>query len=324
MYSNGLHSSALVTAALGAITALTIGTAATAATDFPSKTIEIVNPYPAGGTTDGLTRALAPGMSQRLGQPIVVVNRVGAAGTVGTELVARRAPDGYSLVFMPALTLSVATKTHKTGYQTDSLVPICQTFSNAMALVAPSNSPFNSVADVVAAARAAPGKLTYGHQGVASIPHLAMVEFLDVADIEIQDVPYNGESQVLIDLMGGRLDLAAVVLGGVAGRDVKILGIFDDERHPSLPDVKTVPEQGYNVTPTSFGGLFAPKGTPPEVIAKLAEACKGAAHDELYVKAAKTAFQPTNYFADADEFAKRLQKDIEDKARLLERITVSQ
>lgn len=295
-----------------------------AAADFPSKPIEVVNPYPPGGTTDGLTRALAPGMSQRLGQPIVVVNRAGAAGTVGTEMVARRDPDGYSLVFMPALTLSVATKTHKTGYQADSLVPICQTFSNAMAIVAPTNSEWNSVEDIVKAARAAPGKLNYGHQGVASIPHLAMVEFLDVADIDIQDVPYNGEPAVLVDLMGGRLDLAAVVLGGVAGREVKILGIFADERHPSLPNVKTVPEQGYNVTPASFGGLFAPKGTPPDVIAKLSDACKAAAHDELYVKAAKTAFQPTNYFADATEFAKRLQKDIDDKARLLERITVKQ
>lgn len=300
------------------------GVPALAATDFPTKPIEIVNPYPAGGTTDGLTRALAPGMSQRLGQPIVVVNRAGAAGTVGTEMVARRPPDGYSLIFTTALTLSVAPKTHATGYTPDALVPICQTFSNAMAVVAPTDSHFNSVADVVAAAQAAPGKLNYGHQGVASIPHLAMVEFLDAAGVQLQDVPYNGEPQVLIDLMGGRLDLAAVVLGGVAGRDVKILGIFADQRHPALPEAKTVPEQGYDVTPASFGGLFAPKGTPPEIIAKLAEACEGAAKDELYVKAAKNAFQPDNYFADATVFAERLQKDIEDKARLLERIQIKQ
>lgn len=319
------HSRSLpLVAVLGGCALACTGSAAFAAPDYPAKTIEIVNPYPAGGTTDGLTRALAPGMSQRLGQPMVVVNRAGAAGTVGTEMVARRPPDGYSLIFTTALTLSVAPKTHATGYQADSLVPICQTFSNAMAIVAPTDSRFNSVADVVAAARAEPGKLNYGHQGVASIPHLAMVEFLDTADLQVQDVPYNGEPQVLVDLMGGRLDLAAVVLGGVAGRDVKILGIFADQRHPSLPDVKTVPEQGYNVTPASFGGLFAPKGTPPEIIAKLADACDGAAHDDLYVQAAKNAFQPVNYFADAKTFGERLQKDIDDKARLLARIEVKQ
>src|SRR5690606_25730956 len=116
MHSNQQHCSTALRIAAGTIVALSVSTAFAAA-DFPSKPIEIVNPYPPGGTTDGLTRALAPGMSQRLGQPIVVVNRAGAAGTVGTEMVARRDPDGYSLVFMPALTLSVATKTHKTGYQ---------------------------------------------------------------------------------------------------------------------------------------------------------------------------------------------------------------
>lgn len=295
---------------------------AVGAEQYPSKAIEIMNPYPAGGTTDGLTRALAPGMSQRLGQPVVVVNKAGAAGMVGTEIVARRSPDGYSLIFMPALTLSVLPVTNKAGYTPDALVPICQTFSNAMAVIAPAGSPFNSVADLVKAARAAPGKLNYGHQGLASIPHLALVEFSEAADIKMQDVPYNGEPQVLVDLMGGRLDVAAVVLGGVAGRDVKVLGIFADERHPALPKVPTVKEQGYDVTPASFGGLFAPKGTPADVVAKLSDACGGAARDELYARAAKTAFQPTVYFADAKVFAQRLQKDIDDKKRLLSRIKI--
>lgn len=284
--------------------------------------IEIINPYPAGGTTDTLARALATGMSQRLGQPMVVVNRAGAAGMVGTEAVTRRKPDGQTLAFMPVLTLSVLPITNTTPYAADALVPVCQTFSNAMAIVAPTDSPFNSVTDVVEAARAQPGKLNYGHQGIASIPHLAMVEFSEAAEVNLQDIPYNGEPPVLVDVMGGRLDVAAVVLGSVAGRDLKLLGIFAENRHPNLPQVPTVKEQGYDVTPASFGGLFAPKGTPAEVIARLSQACEGAAADPQYVAAAKAAFQPDDYFANAEVFGQRLQKDIEDKARLLAKINV--
>lgn len=313
----------LAGAALTAIAGLALAApAAVLAQDFPTRAIEIVNPYPAGGTTDGLTRALAPGLSERLGESVVVVNQGGAAGAIGTAAVARAEPDGHTLIFMPALTLSVLPFTQGTDYSSDSFVGICQTFSNAMALVTLPDSPFDSIADVVAAAKENPGSIEYGHQGVASIPHLAMVEFTETADVDILDVAYAGEPQVLLDLEGGRIDLASVVLGGVAGRDLKILGIFGEERHPALPDVPTVTEQGYDVAPTSFGGLFAPAGTPEPVIEKLSEACEGAAHDDLYVQAAENAFQPTNYFDPAEEFHERLMQDIEDKARLLDQLDV--
>lgn len=300
-----------------AATALAMAAGTMAQADFPDRSIEIMNPYPAGGTTDGLTRALAPGMAERLGTSVVVVNQGGAAGAIGTATVARADPDGHTLIFMPALTISVLPFTQGTDYDADSFVGICQTFSNAMALVTLPDSPFDSVTDVVEAAQADPGGVEYGHQGIASIPHLAMLEFTEVAGIDLLDVAYAGEPQVLVDLEGGRIPLASVVLGGVAGRDLKVLGIFAEERHPSLPDVPTVIEQGYDVAPTSFGGLFAPAGTPDDVIAALSEACEGAAHDEIYVNAARNAFQPANYFDPADVFHSRLQQDIEDKARLL-------
>jgi tripartite-type tricarboxylate transporter receptor subunit TctC len=293
--------------------------------NYPSRIIQIVNPYEAGGTTDVLARGLAVGISSRLGQQAIVINKPGAAGTLGTASVVRARPDGYTLLFAPVVVLSVASQTRprsEIGYNADSLMPVCQTFSNVMGLVVRTESPFINVADLVSAARAKPDLLTYGHQGVSSIPQLAIEEFLEAAKLKVTGVPFRGDPAVMTDLMGGRIDFAAVVLGVVSGmeKNVRLLGIFADERHPSFPDVPTVTEQGFNVAPRSFGGLFAPKGTPQAIIGKLATACDGAAHDEFYRQAAKRAAQPVKYFADQATFEQRLKEDIGSKERLFKRL----
>jgi tripartite-type tricarboxylate transporter receptor subunit TctC len=289
--------------------------------DYPSRLVQIINPYQAGGTTDVLARALAAGLSTRLGQQFVVVNRPGAGGALGSASVVRSDPDGYTLLFAPALVVSVFPAARSdTGYDASSLVPVCQTFSNAMALAVRPDSPFKSLADLVQAARQKPGQLNYGHQGISTIPHLAMEEFLEAARLKIGGIPYRGEPAVMIDLVGGRLDVASIVLGGAREHNVRLLGIFAEERHPAAPDVPTVKEQGFDVSPTSFGGLLAPARTPAEIIAKLSAACEGAARDEVYVTTAKRAFQPTSFYADREIFRARLQHDIEVKRQLLSRM----
>ncbi|CAN0317096.1 unnamed protein product [Phaeothamnion confervicola] len=305
---------------LAAVAAIT--TAAHAQSDYPNRVVKIVNPYPAGGTTDILTRALAVGLSSRLGQQFVVENKPGAGGGVGTAGTARSTPDGYELLFAPALVLSVLPQVRgaNTGYKPDALAPICQTFENAMGLVVNPDSPIKNVADLVTAARARPGALNYGHQGPSTIPHLAMEEFLLNARIDIKDIPFRGDGAVITDVLGGRIDVGAVVMGIVAGQNVRIIGIFAETRHSSFPDVPTVKEQGFDVSPTSFGGLLAPAATPAPVLSKLASACEGAAKDEVYAIAAKRAAQPANYYADAATFRQRLQRDTERKAAVLERI----
>jgi tripartite-type tricarboxylate transporter receptor subunit TctC len=301
--------------------ALLAPAAATAQQDYPSRVVQVVNPYPAGSTTDVLARALAVGISSRLGQQLVVINRPGAGGALGAASVARADPDGYNLLFAPALVLSVLPAARNdTGYDADSLVPVCQTFSNAMALAVRLDSPFKTLGDVVDAARQGPDGLNYGHQGPSTIPHLAMEEFLDTARLKINGVPYRGDPAVMTDLLGGRLDVGAIVLGSASGQNVRLIGIFAEERHPSFPDVSTVKEQGFDVSPTSFGGLLAPARTPAAIIAKLATACDGAAKDEAYVATAKRAAQPANYYADRDGFGTRLKRDIDVKKRLLARM----
>ena len=147
-----------------------------------------------------------------------------------------------------------------------------------------------------------------------------MEEFLLAAKLDINSVPYRGDPAVLTDLIGGNLDVAAVVQGTVTGQNLRILGIFAENRHPAFPGVPTVKEQGFDVAPISFGGLLAPKGTPPEIVAKLEAACEGAAKDELYVTAAKRGGQPEDYYANRATFAARLARDIEAKKNLLARM----
>jgi tripartite-type tricarboxylate transporter receptor subunit TctC len=308
--------------AVGLAVGALLATSAAAQSDYPNRVVKVVNPYVAGSTTDILARALSAGLSSRLGQQFIVENRGGAGGALGTAQVARSDADGYALLFAPALVLTVHPQNRDdTGYRPDALVPVCQTFVNAMALAVKADSPIKTVADLVAAAKSKPGALNYGHQGIVTIPHLAMEEFLQAAAIDIKDVPFRGEPLVMTDLLGGRLDVASIVLGSAAGRqDVRVIGVFAESRHPAFANVPTVKEQGYDVSPASFGGLLAPKGSPAPVLAKLSQACAGAAKDETYQTVAKRAAQPPDYYDDAVGFKARLDRDTAAKARVLARV----
>lgn len=295
---------------------------ASAQTEYPNRAVRIINPYVAGSTTDILARGLAAGLSSRLGQQFYVDNRPGAGGTLGTAAVARAETDGYTLLFAPALVLSVYPQARSTdaGYKTDAIMPICQTFTNAMALAVRPDSPIKNAADLVKAAKEKPGALNYGHQGPLTIPHLAMEEFLNYANIDIKDIPFRGEPLVMTDLIGGRIDVASIVLGTAQGQNVRVIGVFSETRHPAFKDVPTFKEQGFDVSPASFGGLMVPAGTFPTVVTKLATACAGAAKDEAYKTTAERAAQPPDYYADAALFKQRLQRDIERKAAVLSRL----
>ena len=234
---------------------------------------------------------------------------------------ARSDPDGYTLLFAPALVLSVHPQARDdTGYKSDALAPVCQTFVNAMALAVRPDSPIKSIADLVAAAKSRPGALNYGHQGPLTIPHLAMEEFLLAAQIDIKDIPFRGEPLVMTDLLGGRIDVASIVLGTAKGHNVRVIGIFAETRHPAFANVPTVKEQGYDVSPASFGGLFAPASTPAPLIAKLSGACASAAKDEAYRNVAARAAQPPDFYDDAAGFRNRLARDTTAKQKVLARI----
>jgi tripartite-type tricarboxylate transporter receptor subunit TctC len=290
--------------------------------EFPNRIVQIVNPTLAGSTTDVLARVLANGLASRLGQQFVIVNRAGAGGAIGTLSVARAEADGYTLWFGAVYALSVLTllKTTEAGYDSRALAPVCQTVSNAMVIAVRPDSRFKTLADLIDAARRDPEKISYGHQGAGSIPNLAMEEFLDTAKLKISSIPYRGDPAVITDLLAGSIDVAALVQGTVTGQNLRVLGIFAEERHPAFPGVPTFREQGFDVAPVSFGGLMAPANTPEAVVAKLAAACEGAAKDAAYAEAAKRGGQPDTYYADRNIFKQRLDRDIDAKKRLLNKM----
>ncbi|WP_127088694.1 tripartite tricarboxylate transporter substrate binding protein [Aquabacter cavernae] len=297
-------------------TALLVPSAARA--EFPDRGLEVVVTFAPGGTPDVLARALSEGLQANLKQPVVVVNRLGAGGAVGGATVARAKADGYTLLFSPALIVSVVpTLQPAAGFTAESFDPICQTFESQMALIVPNESPYRSVGELVEAARTSPGKLTWGHAGRGSIPHLAGLELAKASGIQVVEVPYKGDSETIPALLGGQIDFAPITLSSIPEGRVRIIGLFAPARNPALPDVSTVKEQGFDVSPTSFGGLFGPKGLPGEVKARLEEACKAAAESPRYVDLAKSLRLGAHLYYPGAVFTAHLQRDMADKARLL-------
>jgi len=283
-----------------------------------ARPITIILPGSAGSTSDTLMRVLAPGLQARLGQPVTIVNRDGGSGAIGVQQAARATPDGTTLLFTAAYAFSVLPAIRRDlGYSLASFAPVCRAFVNTMTLAVRPDSRFRSLGDFVAAARAAPGTLSFGHQGVASVPHLAMMELAQVAGIRLQDVPFRGDPAVVVEAMAGRIDAAALVLGSLRGRDLRPLAVFGPARNTALPEAPTAIEQGFDVAPASFGGLLAPAGTPPAAIARLDAACAGAAAEPAYREAARRGFQPETIYADAAGFGAALAQDVAAKAKLL-------
>ncbi len=286
--------------------------------EYPEQPVEVVVTFAPGGAPDVLARALVEDMSNNLKQPFIVVNRLGASGAIGGASVARAKPDGYTLLFSPALIASVVPVMQpKADFTADSLEPICQTFESQMALIVAHDSPFQSVKDIVEAARKEPGKLTYGHPGIGSIPQLTMLQLAKVANIDVVGAPYKGDAEVLPAVVGKHLPFAPITLGSVAGNQAKIIGLFAEERNPAIPDVPTVKEQGFDVSPSSFGGLFAPATLPKDVKDKLQAACKRAAGSPRYLELAKKLRLGQNLYLPADQFEARVKQDIKDKAEIL-------
>ena len=260
-----------------AASALLLGSAALPAfaQAWPAKPVRIVVPFAPGGSTDVVARMVAQKLSGVWGQTVVVENRAGAGGNVGADVVAKSANDGYTLLLASG---SIAINPHlykNMAFDTKKdLVPISNVASGPMLVVVPDSSPIKSLKDLIAAAKAKPGGLNFGSAGVGSQVHLAAENLADAAGIEISHVPYKGEAPALSDLIGkqtefmvGNFTAASALLGN--GR-LRALAVTGNKRQPQLPDVPTVSESGLPGF-ESYGwfGLFAPAGTPADVIAKV-------------------------------------------------------
>lgn len=267
--------------------ALSLGTTVSVhAEDYPDKPIRLIVPYAVGGSTDQTGRLLAKSLAERLGQPVVVENRAGAGGTIGHDLVAKSAPDGYTLLFSAAGPLTVTPHTYsKLSYDPiASFEPITLVATQPLLLVVNPAVKVASVSDLIREAKAHPGKLTYGSFGTGSAAHLAGEYFKALAKVDMIHVPYKGSGPALVDLEAGQIDLMFDVFSTsaplVKAGKLRALAITSDTRSPQLPQVPTVQEAGLpSFKAGTWFGLLAPAGTPAPIIARLSKATNEALQD---------------------------------------------
>ena len=256
---------------------------------FPSRPITLVVPFPAGGALDIVARGLAEQMRTDLGQPVVVDNRAGAGGTVGSAAVARAVPDGYTILFGSVATHAIAAGLYsKLPYDPiGDFVPITQLTSSPLVLVASPALKVGSVADLLAAARAQPGKINYASTGNGTAVHIAGEAFRMATGVDVLHVPYKGGPQATTALLSGEsgymLANPQLVVSFVQSGKLKALAVTGASRLDSLPGVPTTKEAGIGgVDVTTWFGLWAPKGTPGAVVERLnASARAGLATAEM-------------------------------------------
>ncbi len=250
------------------------------AADYPQRPVTAMVPFPAGGSTDLMARAIAQELTDALNTNVVVDNRSGGAGTVGLAALARVRADGYTFGVVPAATLVNQPHMRRTPYDLQSFDYICQFFESPQALAVKPGSPFSNLQELVGYAQSHPGELTYGSPGPGSLPNLAMEQFLEKADARITHVPFAGDGPGVTALMGGHVDLYMTMSNVIADRELKSVAIFSEAPLDTLPGVRTAADQGYDMTASWWGGIIAPKGIPEQARAALEQGCQKAAGSE--------------------------------------------
>ena len=247
--------------------------AATADT-YPSRPIRVIVPYPAGGGTDIIGRLISVHLSQRLGQSVIVENKPGASGMLGNDLVAKAPGDGYTLLLGITALVQIPSLYKKVPYKLSDLTPVSQTAKSADLIMVPRSSGIKTLQELVDKAKAEPGKLNFGSYGNATSSQLNGEQFKMKAGIDITHVPYQGSGPEMAAMLGGQLASAFVDATGayphIKSDKISILAITGQQRHPALPDVKTLGELGYSgFEANGWFGFFLPASTPQPIVDKL-------------------------------------------------------
>lgn len=249
------------------------------ASTFPNRVIRILHATPPGGSTDGPLRVLAEAASRVLKQPIIVENRPGAGGTLPARALQSASPDGYTLgVILGGVYRLPYTSDIKWNPATDLSYIIGLTGFTFGIAVRP-DSPFHSMADLIAAAKLRPGVISYGTPGITTANHLTMEHIAQLTGIKLNHIPFKGTAETLQALMGGQIDLAAETsawAGAVKAGKLRLISVWGPKRLANFPQVPTLREQGIDVVQTSLWGLAAPKGTDPIIVTRLHDAFKQA------------------------------------------------
>lgn len=275
-------------ALLGA--AMSVVSLAAQADGYPSKPVRIIVSYAAGGATDSVARQLAAAITEKTGQQVLVDNRPGAASQIGIQSLLSAPADGYTVILADPSPLTINPYLFKKlSYQPAALTPITRITKHYVGMVVSADSPYKSVRDFVEAAKAAPGKLTFGHPGTGTNIHLSGMRFNSVANIDVTAVPYRGDLPALQELAGGNTAAAWVSVNSamplVQGGKVRVLAVMSDSRVRALPDVPTFVEAGYPaMTTTSWLAIFAPPNMPAATVNEINGVFRWAAHSPKVVE----------------------------------------
>lgn len=255
---------------------------------FPAKPIKLVIAFPAGGPTDITMRSLAENASKILGQPVVVENKPGAGGSLPAQGLQTVPADGYTLAQIPLGVFRLPYTTKLTWDPIKDISYVLNVTGYAFGMVAPADGPIKNWADFVAYARANPGKLTYGSTGVLTSPHLTTELIAQKLGIQLNHIPYKGNADLNQALLGGHVMSAADSTGWaplVESGKLRVLNVWGEKRLPKFPDAPTLKELGLDIVQNSPFGIGAPRGTPPDVVARLHDAFKKAMEEPSYVAA---------------------------------------
>ncbi|MGD9943839.1 MAG: Bug family tripartite tricarboxylate transporter substrate binding protein [Burkholderiaceae bacterium] len=310
--------------ALVLLAALIPATAAQAADDYPTKPIRLVVPFPPGGGVDITARVVAAMLSDAFKHPTVVENKTGAVGAIGYEAVARAAPDGYTLLMGSATPLTVLTLVKDDlPYKLSDYAPVSLVSTVPHVIVVPPSLPPRNLNEFVEFSRKASPPLVWGSPGVGTVHHMAGELFFAATGVQGLQVPYRGSGQMMPDLLAGRVQAASLEINSalphINAGTLRALGIASAERSTLLPDLPTMGAlglKGFEVT--SWFGLMAPKGTPPQVVAALAEAIQKRVRSERFIKTF-TELGATPVGGTPEEFSKFIRSETDKWAGLIAR-----
>jgi tripartite-type tricarboxylate transporter receptor subunit TctC len=292
------------------------------AVDFPTKEVQIIIPYAAGGATDLIFRALAATTAKYLGKAVIVVNRPGGGGTVGATEAAQAKPDGYTL--LSAITpLTILPHQVKTTFTYKSFEPIINVVKDPGMFLVRSDSPWKSLKEFLDYAKKNPDMITVGNSGAGGGVHLIALAFEKTAGVKFNHIPFAGGGPSVTALLGGHINAVSVSppegIEHVKAGKLRIIALFAEKRFDLFPDVPTVKEQGIDFVMGQWRGLAAPKGTPPDVIKKLHDAFKKGMEDPVFIKNAKDMVVNL-YYLGPEDFGKLMANDHEFYGKLVKEI----
>jgi len=292
---------------------LSVGGAASAQSPYPSRPVHIIVPYPAGGAVDILSRTLGDAVSRQWGQGVVIENRPGAGGVIASQALVTSAPDGYTLIVVASGHPTNSFLYPKMPYDTfKDFTPISLLASSPNILLVKADSPFKTLADMIAAAKAKPGSLSFGHSGTGTSTHLAGELLKNLAKIDLNAIPYKGGAPVINDLLGGQIPLSInngpESVGQIEAGALRALAVTSAKRASFLPNVPSMGETVPGYDTEVWWGLLGPAGLPPDVVAKLSHDFVAAVNtDTVKERLAKLGALPIG--SSPQEFDARIHAD---------------